>query len=503
LIDMLSVQPQMAKSLFRFDAGSGNLMSVMDRAHRPSVFGSFDELPAADQGLVEQADAIAKSAAAGADAGDVSRELERLARQAEAADQRGIASAADKAHRALEKAASGDERKEALAQAAQVMTELAKPRTEAQPSRPAPLKPPTAPAAPVVSAQTGLEDDAEMRDIFLEEAREVMQTAREALAQLAKNPNDMGEMTSVRRAFHTLKGSSRMVGLKDFGEAAWGCEQLFNARLADSGPADSDLLGFSGEALAYLGRWIEGVASGDTAGFQHRTVGRAADAMRNDRRRIPVSDDASSGHGALTPPSLPVAPSAPAKPAVPATPAAPVAATPSAPVVRAVAPPVVVPAAEPPPQVPTLAVPEVSIDLDFELDAPPEATEILTLSDMPTQAMPVAEVSLAPVPMPEAVELIELDLPEVDAEPLAPRDVSVAPETRPDGLQTMPAALGPFIDSETGRLQEAQPRAAVSRMVDLDMAPGLAPLADMQPASDSDQVKIIGSLRIPIPLFNI
>ena len=54
LIDMLSVQPQIAKSLFRFDASNGNLMSVMDRAHRPSVFGSFDELPAPDQGLVDR-----------------------------------------------------------------------------------------------------------------------------------------------------------------------------------------------------------------------------------------------------------------------------------------------------------------------------------------------------------------------------------------------------------------------------------------------------------------
>ncbi|HSC00191.1 MAG TPA: Hpt domain-containing protein, partial [Burkholderiaceae bacterium] len=277
LIDMLSVQPQMAKSLFRFDHGSGSLMSVMDRAQRPSVFGSFDELPAADVGLAAQADAIAKSAASdSADAGDVARELERLARQAEAADQRGIASAADKAHRALERAASGEERKEALAQAAQVMNELAKPAREPLASRPAPLKPlptaqaPTVPAAPVVAAPTGLEDDAEMREIFLEEAREVMQTARDALAQLAKNPSDAGEMTSVRRAFHTLKGSSRMVGLKDFGEAAWGCEQLYNARLADGGPADADLLGFSGEALDYLGRWIDAVAGGDTAGFQHR-----------------------------------------------------------------------------------------------------------------------------------------------------------------------------------------------------------------------------------------
>ena len=239
------------------------------------------------------------------------------------------------------KATSGDERKEALAQAAQVMTELAKPRTDAQPSQPAPLKPLhcCSPAAPVVTAQTGLEDDAEMREIFLEEAREVMQTARDALAQLAKNPNDMGEMTSVRRAFHTLKGSSRMVGLKDFGEAAWGCEQLYNARLADGGPADGDLLGFSGEALDYLGRWIEGVAAGDTAGFQHRTVGRAADALRNDRRRIPVSDDALSEHGALTPPAQPAAPSARPLPTAAAAIAAPIVATPSAPVVRTVAPP--------------------------------------------------------------------------------------------------------------------------------------------------------------------
>jgi chemosensory pili system protein ChpA (sensor histidine kinase/response regulator) len=497
LIDMLSVQPQMAKSLFRFDPSSGNLMSVMDRAQRPSVFGSFDELPSFEQGLVEHAGAIAKSAAGGADVGDVARELELLARQAEAADQRGIASAADKAQRALQKATSGAERQEALAQAAQVMTELAKPRADVQPSRPAPLKPlpPAAaaatPAAPVPVGQTGLEDDIEMRDIFLEEAREVMQTARAALAELAQRPNDMGEMTSVRRAFHTLKGSSRMVGLKDFGEAAWGCEQLYNARLADGGSADADLLGFSGEALDYLGRWIEGVAAGETAGFDHRAVGRAADSLRNDRRRIPVGDGAVSEHGTL-----------PAAAAPAARAAAPVVTAPSAPPVPPIAPSAVMPAAEPPAHVPTLAVPEVSVDLDFELDAPalPEATEILTLSDVPTQALsPTAGPAVAP----DSIELIELDLPEVEAEPLAPRDVSVAPETKPDGLQTMPAALGPFIDSETGRLQDV-PSAALSRRVDLDMAPGsLAPRSLAPSAIDSDQVKVIGSLRIPIPLFNI
>jgi chemosensory pili system protein ChpA (sensor histidine kinase/response regulator) len=499
LIDMLSVQPQMAKSLFRFDAGSGQLMSVMDRAHRPSVFGSLDGVPAFERELVEKAGEIAKSAAASeADASDVARDLETLARQAEAADQRGIASAAEKAQRALKGAESGDERKEALAQAAKVMTELVKPHVDAQASKPAPLKPlppPAVAAPPVPPGQTGLEDDTEMRDIFLEEAREVMQTAREALAQLAKTPNDLNEMTSVRRAFHTLKGSSRMVGLKDFGEAAWGCEQLYNARLADAGAADTDLLEFSGEALDYLGRWIEGVAAGQTDGFNHRVVGRAADAMRNERRRIPLTDEAASAHAALpsaapaaSPKQAPVAvelprvaAAAPAAPMLPPQPAAPAAMEP----------------------VQAIAVPEVSIDLDFGADVPlvsDVSTEVLSLSELPTQTFAPAP-PVAPTPLNEPIDLIELELPEVEAEPLLPRDVSAAPETRPDALQTMPAALGPFIDSVTGRLEDVRPVEATDLSLELPDADATLPVRST--ASEVDQVKVIGPLRIQIPLFNI
>jgi len=498
LIDMLSVQPQMAKSLFRFDAGSGQLESVMDRAHRPSVFGSLDGVPAFERELVEKAGEIAKSAAASeADASDVARDLEKLARQAEAADQRGIASAADKAQRALKGAESGDERKEALAQAAKVMTELVKPHVEAQASKPAPLKPlpPLAVAAPPVPpGQTGLEDDTEMRDIFLEEAREVMQTAREALAQLAKTPNDLNEMTSVRRAFHTLKGSSRMVGLKDFGEAAWGCEQLYNARLADGGAADTDLLEFSGEALDYLGRWIEGVAAGQTDGFNHRVVGRAADAMRNERRRVPLTDEGSSAHAAL-PAAAPAAAPKPAPVAVELPRAAAVPAAPMLPPQPAAPAPV-----EP---VQAIAVPELSIDLDFGAEVPPVpdvSTEVLSLSELPTQTFAPAP-PMAPTPLNEPIDLIELELPEVEAEPLLPRDVSAAPETRPDGLQTMPAALGPFIDSETGRLQEARPVEATDLSLDLPDADATVPVRST--AGEADQVKVIGPLRIQIPLFNI
>ena len=81
-----------------------------------------------------------------------------------------------------------------------------------------------------------------MREIFLEEATEVLAAAREATTELERSNADLALLTTVRRAFHTLKGSSRMVGLAEFGDAAWVCEQLYNSRLADQHPADEGLL---------------------------------------------------------------------------------------------------------------------------------------------------------------------------------------------------------------------------------------------------------------------
>src|SRR4029077_19256279 len=99
---------------------------------------------------------------------------------------------------------------------------------------PAPMKP--------IALIGDLEHDEEMRDVFLEEAREVIDAAKQAAADLQQAPGDLGLLTTVRRAFHTLKGSSRMVGLKAFGEAAWACEQVFNTQLAEQRAAEPPLI---------------------------------------------------------------------------------------------------------------------------------------------------------------------------------------------------------------------------------------------------------------------
>ena len=90
LIDMLSVQPQMAKSLFRFDPSTGNLSAVMGRrrtGRRRSAASTSCRRPPP---LVDQAQSLALAAA-----GPMSPtrrcnwSLQRLSQQALLADQRG------------------------------------------------------------------------------------------------------------------------------------------------------------------------------------------------------------------------------------------------------------------------------------------------------------------------------------------------------------------------------------------------------------------------------
>jgi len=84
------------------------------------------------------------------------------------------------------------------------------------------------PAEITASAPPPVTTDNELLGVFLEEAREVLQTIEKTLPQCREKPDDQEALTTIRRAFHTLKGSGRMVGLKDLGEAAWEVEQVMN-----------------------------------------------------------------------------------------------------------------------------------------------------------------------------------------------------------------------------------------------------------------------------------
>src|SRR4029079_11685883 len=92
---------------------------------------------------------------------------------------------------------------------------------------------PVAAEAPALSAETqrllatdANRLDAELLEIFLVEATEVLDTVLQNRAQIAENPGDREALRSARRQFHTIKGSGRMVGLNELGELAYDVEQI-------------------------------------------------------------------------------------------------------------------------------------------------------------------------------------------------------------------------------------------------------------------------------------
>ena len=109
------------------------------------------------------------------------------------------------------------------------------------------------PAVVVVAADV----DPEIRDIFLEEASEVLGTLDSALPRLRRDAQDMDTLTTVRRAFHTLKGSGRMVGAQQIGEFGWAVESLLNRCLDGSIPAGAIVVDTVVDAVAMLPGLIE------------------------------------------------------------------------------------------------------------------------------------------------------------------------------------------------------------------------------------------------------
>ncbi len=79
-----------------------------------------------------------------------------------------------------------------------------------------------------------LDQDAEILEIFVEEIEEIFEELEGLFTTWLANPQDKETLTTIRRHFHTLKGSGRMVGAKSAGETAWAVEDTLNRVIAGS-----------------------------------------------------------------------------------------------------------------------------------------------------------------------------------------------------------------------------------------------------------------------------
>ncbi|MFZ5635647.1 MAG: Hpt domain-containing protein, partial [Pseudomonadota bacterium] len=118
---------------------------------------------------------------------------------------------------------------------------------------PEPVAPPAV-AAPVAAGFDATSDDIddEIREIFLEEFEEEIGNLAQLLPQWKADPNNIELLQPVRRVFHTLKGSGRLVGAKTLGEFSWKIENMLNKVRDGLRPATPPVVAMVDQAFATL-----------------------------------------------------------------------------------------------------------------------------------------------------------------------------------------------------------------------------------------------------------
>lgn len=100
-------------------------------------------------------------------------------------------------------------------------------------------------------------EDDDIREIFVEEATEVLESLQENFPQWASQPKDFAVLKEVRRSFHTLKGSGRMVGAKASAELAWSIENMLNRVLDNTIEVTPVMLELISNVLAIYPELVE------------------------------------------------------------------------------------------------------------------------------------------------------------------------------------------------------------------------------------------------------
>ncbi|AOE50868.1 Hpt domain-containing protein [Kangiella sediminilitoris] len=135
-------------------------------------------------------------------------------------------------------------------------------------------------AETVETAEYASEDDDdliddEVREIFIEEADEVLEEMHSLLPEWKKDQGNEDALTTIRRNFHTLKGSGRMVGATEVGELSWAIENMLNRLIDNSIEFSPELMETVESAAQLLPQMVKDFATGKSADFPQSLADRA------------------------------------------------------------------------------------------------------------------------------------------------------------------------------------------------------------------------------------
>ena len=325
----------------------------------------------------------------------------------------------------------------------------------------APMLPAAVPVAQLpVSLPTPHEfEEDDLQDIFLEEAREVIVTALQAIETLAKDPADSEQLTVLRRAFHTLKGSARMVGLNEFGEASWAMEQMLNSWLADQKTAIKEFRNLCSEVINALERWVADIAVNQDGHWSAEPFRRSAEVMHIEGHYSAL-DLSGKVSATLLSPSVAEVPAVDANDSLEAL------------------------------QADVGIEPAIALEIS---PAVPEIADTVELTDADFDQYFLADAATPELAQTTAIEAIELpdDLMASEGVTGLPPSAAINEEAVP--LEFMPLEIENDIpELKAVELDEVQ--------VSLDEAP-VAQISEAENAESG--IKVIDGLRIGIPLYNV
>jgi chemosensory pili system protein ChpA (sensor histidine kinase/response regulator) len=156
---------------------------------------------------------------------------------------------------------------------------------------------PTAQGAPTLhkSAQPPIgvkpaQVDPELLALYIEEAREEVARIAKLFPAWEQNPLEAEALIGVRRAFHTLKGSGRMVGATDISEFAWAIENLLNKIIENTLPRSPGILAVVRDAVGAAGELVNALEAGQVAPARTQDIVDRAHALA--ANKIPQAQSA-------------------------------------------------------------------------------------------------------------------------------------------------------------------------------------------------------------------
>ncbi|MCE7915057.1 MAG: hybrid sensor histidine kinase/response regulator [Nitrosomonas sp. PRO4] len=158
----------------------------------------------------------------------------------------------------------------------------------------APLRKPATAMAPTnavksvnqISAMESAASDPELLAIFLQEADEVLADITSELQHYHSNPANTEALIKLRRAFHTLKGSGRMVKLDTMSEVAEKLEQVIDLWHSEQRPASNRLVDLISRTYMAYKQWCKNLREhGETAVYADELFD-SANALINEKDSV-------------------------------------------------------------------------------------------------------------------------------------------------------------------------------------------------------------------------